>query len=190
MGASPRGSPSRQESRSFRSCKVPFRSALRAQGTVAGDCGEITQTSSGAFVGTQTNEVGGGCSGGSAYRRRELNSAPIAPKTEETLKCLKKLHPQGKPPSCVPPFAAPRFPIDVVRSSLSSFGPGSAAGLFGYKPLLLQQCVRAESSTFAIALTGAVNHFAAGKAPTFLKRFIAGGVSIALEKNQTSVRLW
>ena len=92
---------------------------------------------------------------------RLLNSAPIAPKTEETLKCLKKLHPQGKPPSCVPPFAAPRFSIDVVRSSLSSFGPGSAAGLFGYKPLLLQQCVRAESSTFAIALTG--------KAPTLLK---------------------
>ena len=119
---------------------------------------------------------------------RLLNSAPIAPKTEETLKCLKKLHPQGKPPSCVPPFAAPRFPIDVVRSS-QLFWPRISGWLVGNKPLLLQQCVRAESSTFAIALTGAVNHFAAGKAPTFLKRFIAGGVSIALEKNQTSVRL-
>ena len=119
---------------------------------------------------------------------RLLNSAPIAPKTEATLKCLKKLHPHGPVPAPVPQFEAPRFSIDVVRTSLSSFGPGSAAGLFGYKPLLLQQCMRAESSNFGNALLGAVNHFASGRAPSFLKRFVAGGVSIALEKNQTSVR--
>ena len=33
-----------------------------------------------------------------------------------------------------------------------------------------------------------VNEFAAGLAPKFLRRFVAGGVSIALEKTQTSVR--
>ena len=62
------------------------------------------------------------------------------------------------------------------------------AGLFGYKPFLLQQCVRAESFTFTRALTSAVNEFAAGLAPSFLKRYVAGGVSIALEKSKTSVR--
>ena len=48
--------------------------------------------------------------------------------------------------------------------------------------------MRAESSNFGNALLGAVNHLASGRAPSFLKRFVAGGVSIALEKNQTSVR--
>ena len=33
-----------------------------------------------------------------------------------------------------------------------------------------------------------MNEFAAGLAPSFLKRFVAGGVSIALEKSKTSVR--
>ena len=32
------------------------------------------------------------------------------------------------------------------------------------------------------------NHFALGQAPGFLKRFVAGGVSIALEKSKTAVR--
>ena len=73
-----------------------------------------------------------------------LNSAPIAPKTEATLAALKKLHPMGDNPPPMPPRDVVRFTPDVVRKSLSSFGPGSAAGLFGYKPFLLQQCMRAE----------------------------------------------
>ena len=117
-----------------------------------------------------------------------LNSAPIAAKTDATLERLRKLHPVGPNPSPIPPHEAPRFTQDVVKTALSSFGPGSAAGLFGYKPLLLQQCVRAESFWFTSALTTAVNDFAAGLAPSFLKRFIAGGVSIALEKSATAVR--
>jgi len=48
--------------------------------------------------------------------------------------------------------------------------------------------MRIESATFGDALTRAVNVLASGKAPDFLKRFLAGGVSIALEKNGTSVR--
>jgi hypothetical protein len=71
---------------------------------------------------------------------------------------------------------------------LSSFGPGSAAGLFGYKPVLLQQAVRAETFNFGYQLTRCVNLFASGKAPDFLKHFIGGGVSIALEKSETAVR--
>ena len=118
-----------------------------------------------------------------------LNSAPIAPKTPETLERLRKLHPVGEKPEPVPQaFEMPYITEDVVRSSLSTFGPGSAAGLFGYKPLLLQQCARAESYSFCRALTSAMNHFATGDAPSFLKRFIAGGVSIALEKSATAVR--
>ena len=64
----------------------------------------------------------------------------------------------------------------------------SAAGVFGYKPFLLQQCVRAESYLFTRALTSAVNQFSAGLAPKFLRRYVAGGVSIALEKSKTAVR--
>ena len=117
-----------------------------------------------------------------------LISAPIAPKTDETLERLRKLHPSGPPSEKPPQREAPRFKVDVVRAALSSFGPCSAAGLFGYKPALLQQCARAEGYRFAGSLTSAVNLFASGRAPDFLRRFIAGGVSIALEKNATSVR--
>ena len=88
--------------------------------------------------------------------------------------CLRKLHPHGDNPAPV--------------QSLSSFGLGSAAVLFGYKPFLLQQCARAETFAFVRALTSATNHFASGQAPGFLKRFVAGGVSIALEKSKTAVR--
>ena len=104
-----------------------------------------------------------------------LNSAPIAPKTEATLKALKALHPTGPNPAPVPPHEMVHFAEDVVRKSLCSFGPGSAAGVFGYKPFLLQQCVRAESYLFTRALTSAVNQFAAGLAPRFLRRYVAGG---------------
>jgi hypothetical protein len=117
-----------------------------------------------------------------------LNSAPIAAKTPATLERMRKLHPKGDNPTPGPAREAPYFKEDVVRSALSSFGPSSAAGLFGYKPFLLQQCMRAESFHFPSALTGACNQFAAGAAPSFLKRFIAGGVSIALEKSATAVR--
>ena len=117
-----------------------------------------------------------------------LNSAPIAAKTAATLERLRKLHPVGANPSPLPPEESPRFTEDHVRKALSSFGPGSAAGLFGYKPFLLQQSVRAESFVFTRALTAAVNDFASGHAPSFLKRFVAGGVSIALEKSATAVR--
>lgn len=117
-----------------------------------------------------------------------LNSAPIAPKNDSTLKCLRKLHPPGENPPPLPHHDAPHFNEDVVRRSLCTFGPGSAAGLFGYKPLLLQQCVRAETHAFTGALTHAVNHFASGKAPHFLRKYVAGGVSIALTKSASAVR--
>ena len=48
--------------------------------------------------------------------------------------------------------------------------------------------MRAESFRFPSALTTAVNDFASGLAPSFLKRFVAGGVSIALKKSETAVR--
>ena len=58
-----------------------------------------------------------------------LVSAPNAPKTEATLKCLQKLHPGGPPPAPVPKADSPRFTVDVVRAALSSFGPTSASAL-------------------------------------------------------------
>ena len=117
-----------------------------------------------------------------------LNSAPIAAKTKETLERLRKLHPRDENLEVGSSRELPRFTVDVVRSALSTFGPSSAAGLLGYKPFLLQHCVRAESFHFPQALTSAVNDFAAGRAPAFLKRFVGGGVSIALEKSATAVR--
>ena len=66
--------------------------------------------------------------------------------------------------------------------------PTSAAGLFGYRPSLLQQCARAESFHFLTTLTRAVNVLASGEAPLFLQPFLAGGVSIALAKPTKGVR--
>jgi len=58
----------------------------------------------------------------------------------------------------------------------------------GYRPALLQQCLRAESFSFLSALTAVVNLLASGRAPLFLQSFLAGGVSIALEKSNNGVR--
>jgi hypothetical protein len=117
-----------------------------------------------------------------------LVAAPIAPSGEPTLKGLKALHPSGRAPPCVPEQAAPSFSSDCVLAALASFRPGSAAGLFGYAPFLLQQCVRAESSSFGAALVSVVNLLASGRAPAFLRPFLAGGVSIALQKPGGGVR--
>ena len=122
---------------------------------------------------------------------QQLKNTPIAPKGDATYKKLQDLHPGGNNPAPIPRvgnkelYQAPHFKVDVVRSALSSLGPGSAAGLLGYKPYLLQQGMRSESA-FEGAVTSAVNHLAAGKAPKFLKRILAGGVSIALQKNENA----
>ena len=120
-----------------------------------------------------------------------FTAAPIAPKTDETFAALQALHPAPKspilPPPC-PPSAAPFFSDKVVREALATFSPCSAAGVFGYRPRLLQQCARAESFDFVQRLGRAVNMFAAGEAPTFLQPFVAGGVSIALSKPNRGVR--
>ena len=105
-----------------------------------------------------------------------LIAAPIAPSNEKTLECLKKLHPTGSLPDRLPPVDTPYLREDTVRTALSSFGPTSAAGLFGYRPRLLKECMSSEAARFPIALTSAVNKFASGQAPDFLKRFIAGSV--------------
>ena len=76
-----------------------------------------------------------------------LGSPPIAPKTA-TLERMRKLHPKGSDPSPGPKREVPYFKADVVRSALSSFGPTSAAGMFGYKSFLLQQCMRRSHFTF------------------------------------------
>jgi hypothetical protein len=118
-------------------------------------------------------------------------SAPIAPKSDATFAALKVLHPRAASdvsPASGPVADAPAFTNDRVREALFSFAPTSAAGLFGYRPSLLQQCARAESFTFVPTLCRAVNLFASGDAPWFLQPFLAGGVSIALQKSATAVR--
>ena len=108
-----------------------------------------------------------------------FTEAPIAPKTKETFTALKALHPEAArsvPPPAAPMSVAPHFSDKLVREALATFSPTSAAGLFGYRPRLLQQCARA------------VNLFASGNAPPFLQPFIAGGVSIALAKPNRGVR--
>jgi len=119
---------------------------------------------------------------------RILNAAPLAPKNEATFNELVKLHPSGSAPAPTPLFSTPTFSMELVKTALASFGPGSAAGLFGYRPSLLQQCVRAESFSFLHALTSVVNQLASGRAPQFLQPFLAGGVAIALAKPNRGVR--
>ena len=78
-------------------------------------------------------------------------AAPIAPKTEETFNALKSLHPESPLPDLPPPtHDAPRFTDQHVREALFSFTPTSAARLFGYRPSIFQQCVRAESFHFVL----------------------------------------
>jgi len=116
-------------------------------------------------------------------------AAPIAPKTDETFLALKALHPYTKPTSLpLPTHDPPKFTEPLVRQALFSFAPTSAAGLFGYRPAILQQCARAESFHFVPTLTRAVNVLASGEAPLFLQPFLAGGVSIALAKPNRGVR--
>jgi hypothetical protein len=119
---------------------------------------------------------------------QSLNAAPIAPKTEATFNLLQALHPPGPPPPPVPPAGPPLFTQDTVSAALATFGNGSAAGLFGYTPFLLKQCMQAESFNFGRALTSAVNMLADGRGPEFLRPFLAGGVSIALSKGNNAVR--
>ena len=120
-------------------------------------------------------------------------AAPIAPKCDATFSALKALHPIGMnhvtPPAPDEPVHEPAsFRSERVIEALNSFAPTSAAGLFGYRPHLLQQCSRAESFHFTNTLTRVVNVLASGRAPLFLQPFLAGGVSIALQKNATAVR--
>jgi len=122
---------------------------------------------------------------------QQFTAAPFAPKTEATFEALKALHPDALrhvPPAVSKPSSSPFFSDKVVREALSTFSPSSAAGLFGYRPWILQQCARAESFHFVATLARAVNVFAAGEAPEFLQPFMAGGVSIALAKPNRGVR--
>src|ERR1700759_370055 len=89
------------------------------------------------------------------------------------------------PLSCLPPRTThPRSPSSMFGMPCST----SAAGLFGYRPSLLQQCARAESAHFLTTLPRAVNVLASGEAPLFLQPFLAGGVSIDLAKATKGVR--
>ena len=118
---------------------------------------------------------------------RLLCSAPLADKGPQTLAALRKLHPTGPQPPPVAPSPAPHWTTETVGPALCSFSPASAAGLFGYSPFHLQQCYN-EAWAFSSALVTAVNQFASGDAPAFLKPFLAGGVSIALKKGSSGVR--
>src|SRR6185312_8158598 len=80
-------------------------------------------------------------------------AAPIAPKSEETFLALKELHPHSGTNLPLPTHDAPRFTDQLIREALFSFAPTSAAGLFGYRPSIIQQCARAESFHFVPTLT-------------------------------------
>jgi len=119
-----------------------------------------------------------------------LSSAPFAPPGPATVKALQDLHPGAPLPAVLPPpsVKAPVFQLDLILAALASFGSGSGAGLFGYRPYILQQCARSECDTFLRALCSVVNLLASGEAPKFLQPFLAGGVSIALSKSNGGVR--
>jgi len=125
---------------------------------------------------------------------QQLVAAPIAPNTPQTFKALQTLHPAAPP---VEPRAnstpdqsttPPSFSSELVRRALASFGPSSAGGLFHYKPSILVQCFKADSFHFGATLTSMVNFLASGSAPDFLKPFLAGGSSVALQKKDGGIR--
>ena len=79
-----------------------------------------------------------------------------------------------------PEHDAPKFNDQHVQEALFSFAPTCAAGLFGYRPSILQQCARAESFHFLSTLTQAVNLLASGNGPSFLQPFLAGECRLRL----------
>ena len=122
---------------------------------------------------------------------QQFFSPPIAPKTQQTFEALKALHPPASKPVSPPttePGAAPAFEPKLIREALATFPACSAAGLFGYRPSLLRQCADAESYFFMLTLGSFVNKLAAGEAPRLLQPFLAGGVSIALQKPNRTIR--
>ena len=50
------------------------------------------------------------------------------------------------------------------------------------------QCFKADSFHFGTTLTSIVNFLASGSAPDFLKPFLGGGSSVALQKNDNGIR--
>src|SRR5437763_5163197 len=56
-----------------------------------------------------------------------------------------------------------------IQAALNSFGAGSGAGLFAYRPFILQQCARTQSDSFLRALCAVVNLLASGEAPASLR---------------------
>ena len=125
---------------------------------------------------------------------QQLIAAPIAPNTPQTFKALQALHPAAPPieprvnASLGPSDVSPIFSKELVKRSLASFGPSSAGGLFHYKPSILVQCFKADSFHFGTTLTSIVNFLASGSAPDFLKPFLGGGSSVALQKNDNGIR--
>ena len=119
-----------------------------------------------------------------------LSSAPFAPVCPETVKALQALHPGAPLPVPLPPplIKPPFFQMDLILTALASFGSGSGAGLFAYRPYILQQCAKTDCDVFLRGLSAVVNLLAFGEAPTFLQPFLAGGVSIALSKPNGGVR--
>ena len=91
-------------------------------------------------------------------------------------------------PPTTEPGAGPAFEPKLIREALATFPACSAAGLFGYRPSLLRQCADAESYFFMLTLGSFVNKLAAGEAPRLLQPFLAGGVSIALQKPNRTIR--
>src|SRR5262249_18956626 len=115
---------------------------------------------------------------------QQFTAAPFAPKTEATFEALKALHPDALrpvPPATSAPSSAPMFSDKLVREALSTFSPSSAAGLFGYRPWILQQCARAESFHFVATLARAVNMFARDK----LLNSCSRAVRPSLSRNRT-----
>ena len=118
-----------------------------------------------------------------------LTSGPFAPPGPATVRALSDLHPGAPaPPPLSPLRSSSFFSEDLIKAALASFCAGSGAGLFAYRPFTLQQCPRVESDHFLRALSAVVNLLGSGKAPSFLRPFLAGGVSIALLKSNGGVR--
>src|SRR6185437_7787300 len=117
-----------------------------------------------------------------------LNSAPIAPKNEATLKCLRKLHPSGEDPAPIPHHNTPHFNEDVVRKSLCTFGPGS--WLVWLQTTLVTAVCACRDSFVHRRFDICCESLCERASPTLLRKFVAGGVSIAPQNQLLLCGLW
>ena len=113
-----------------------------------------------------------------------LQSTGLAEANEETLRCLRELHPlRAERPVVEHVGAAPRLTKDRVKEALFKFKKGTACGYSGVRVEHLQQFVEADGTgQFLTAFTQLCNRMASGELGASIQPFFGGAALTALIK--------